>query len=323
MRRRQFITLLGGAVASPFAVQAQQPGRLVRIGFLTLSSGPNPNTDGFQHGLGQLGYVEGQNLVLLYRWAAGRKDRLTNLASELLQLKVEAFASNTTEAIMAIRTINKTIPIVMTGISDPIGNDLVASFARPGGPTTGVTLFSTELAGKRLDLLKEIVPRLARVAVLAERDHPPTATLIGETQTAAQTLRLTLQILQVRPEEIADAFKLISKEHADALIVQQTATFNPYLRQIADLALSYRLPTIHQVREFVEVGGLMAYGPNRFALGQRAAWYMDRILKGTNPADLPVEQPSKFELLVNLKTAKALGLTVSDKLLVAADEVIE
>jgi len=323
MNRRAFITLLGGAAALPLAARAQQPGRLIRIGFLTLNSGPTPNTDGFQHGLRQLGYVEGQNLVLLYRWAAGRRDRLVDLANELLQLKVEAFASNTTEAIMAIRTVNKTIPVIMTGISDPVGNQLVASFARPGGHTTGVTLFSTELAGKRLDLLKEVVPRLARVAVLAERDHPPTASLVNETQAAAQALRLALQVLEVHPEEIAEAFRSIGKEHADALIVQQTATFNAYLRQIADLAISYRLPTVHQVRDFVEAGGLMAYGPSRFALGQRAAWYLDRILKGTNPADLPVEQPTKFELVVNLKTAKALGLTVSDKLLVAADEVIE
>ncbi len=317
------MSLIGGATAWPLDARAQQPGRLIRIGFLTLNSGPTPNTDGFQHGLRQLGYVEGQNLVLLYRWAAGRRDRLVDLANELLQLKVEAFASNTTEAIMAIRTVNKTIPVIMTGISDPVGNQLVASFARPGGHTTGVTLFSTELAGKRLDLLKEVVPRLARVAVLAERDHPPTASLVNETQAAAQALRLALQVLEVHPEEIAEAFRSIGKEHADALIVQQTATFNAYLRQIADLAISYRLPTVHQVRDFVEAGGLMAYGPSRFALGQRAAWYLDRILKGTNPADLPVEQPTKFELVVNLKTAKALGLTVSDKLLVAADEVIE
>ncbi len=179
MNRRAFMSLIGGATAWPLAARAQQPGRLIRIGFLTLNSGPTPNTDGFQHGLRQLGYVEGQNLVLLYRWAAGRRDRLVDLANELLQLKVEAFASNTTEAIMAIRTVNKTIPVIMTGISDPVGNQLVASFARPGGHTTGVTLFSTELAGKRLDLLKEVVPRLARVAVLAERDHPPTASLVS------------------------------------------------------------------------------------------------------------------------------------------------
>jgi ABC-type uncharacterized transport system substrate-binding protein len=324
MNRREFITLIGGAAAAwPLAVGAQQPGKLARVGFISLSAGPSPNTEGFQHGLRQLGYVEGQNFVLLYRWAAGRSERLVNLASELLQLKVDVFASATTEAIVAIRTVNKTIPVVMTGISDPIGNGLVASLARPGGNTTGVTVFSTELAGKRLELLKDIVPRLARVAVLAQRDHPPTATLIEETQAAAKILRIEMQILEVRPGEIAGAFGAIAKEHPDAVIVQQTASFNAHIQQIADLAISYRLPTIHQARDFVEAGGLMAYGPSRFALGERAAWYVDRILKGTSPADLPVEQPTKFELVVNLKTARALGLTVPPSLLAIANEVIE
>jgi len=174
MRRREFITLLGGAtVIWPRAARAQQTRKLVRIGFLTLSSGPTPSIKGFQHGLQQLGYVEGQNLVLIYRWADGRRDRLADLASELLQLNVDVIASNSTEAILAIRDLNNTIPIVMTAVSDPIGNRLVASFARPGGNITGVTLFSTELAGKRLELLKEVVPQLARVGLLVERDHPP------------------------------------------------------------------------------------------------------------------------------------------------------
>ena len=213
MRRRNFIALLGGAaVAWPLAAHAQQPGRLIRIGFLTLNSGPSPAIEGFQHGLRQLGYVEGQNLVLIYRWAAGRKDRLIDLASDLLQLKVDIIASNTTEAIIALRTLDKTIPIVMTSIADPVGVGLVASFARPGGYTTGVTLFSTELAGKLLELLKEVVPRLTRIGVLAERDHPPTATFVSETQAAAQALRLALQIFEVQPEEIGDAFRSIGND---------------------------------------------------------------------------------------------------------------
>jgi putative ABC transport system substrate-binding protein len=323
VKRREFITLLGGAAAWPLAARAQQPGRLIRIGFLTLNSGPSPAIEGFQRGLQQLGYVEGQNLVLIYRWASGKKNRLVDLASELLRLKVDMFASNTTEAIIAIRTLDKTIPIVMTSIADPVGVGLVASFARPGGYTTGVTLFSTELAGKRLELLKEIVPRLTRIAILAERDHPPTATFVSEKQTAAQALRLALQIFEVGPEEIADAFRSISNERPDGLIVQQTSTFNVHIRQIADLAISHRLPTVHQTREFVQAGGLLAYGPSVFALGERAAWYVDRILKGTKPADLPVEQPTKFDLIINLVTAKALGLDVPPSLLARADEVIE
>jgi putative tryptophan/tyrosine transport system substrate-binding protein len=324
VKRREFITLLGGAAGTwPLIAAAQQAGKLVRVGFLTLNSGPSANMEGFERGLRQLGYIEGQNLVLMYRWAAERKDRLADLARDLLRLNVDVFASNTTEAIIAIRTVNKTVPIVMTAISDPIGSGLVESFARPGGNTTGVTLFSTELAGKRLGLLKDVVPRLMRVAILAERDHPPTATLVSETQAAVQALGLKLQVFEVRPADITETFRSIATADANALIVQQTATFNAYLRQIADLAISYRLATVHPIRTFVEVGGLMAYGPSIFALGERAAWYVDRILKGTNPADLPVDQPTKFELIVNLKTAKALGLEMPPTLLASADEVIE
>jgi putative ABC transport system substrate-binding protein len=323
MKRREFITLLGGAAAWPLAARAQQPGKLARIGFLTLATGPTPAIKGFERGLQQLGYVEGQNLVLIYRWAAGRADQLPTLAKELLQLNVDVMVSNSTEAILAIRDLNNTTPVIMASISDPIGTKLVASFARPGGNTTGVTLFSTELAGKRLELLKEVVPRLAYVGLLVQRDHPPTATLITETQAAAQALNLALQIFEVRPEDIVEGFRLIEKEHPDALIVQQTSSFTIYLRQIAELANNQRLPTVHQLREFVEAGGLLAYGPNTFALGERAAWYVDRILKGAKPADLPVEQPTKFELVINLTTAKAFGLKIPPTLLARADEVIE
>ena len=324
MNRRHVITLLGVAAAAwPLAARAQPAGKLARVGYLTLASGPTPAIKGFAHGLQQLGYIEGQNLVLIYRFAEGRTDRLADLARELLALNVDVIASNSTEAILAIRDLNKTTPVVMTAISDPIGNKLVASFARPGGSTTGVTLFSTELAGKRLELLKEVVPQLARVALLVQRDHPPTATLVAETQAAAQPLGLTLKVVEVYPDEIAEGFGPIDKEHVDALIVQQTTSFTVHLREIAELAMSRHLPTVHQVREFVEAGGLMAYGPSVFALGERAAYYADRILKGTRPADLPVEQPAKFELVVNLKTAKALGVTVPQLLLASADEVIE
>ncbi len=324
MRRREFITLLGGMVAAwPLGARAQQTAKLARIGFLTLATGPTPAIRGFQHGLQQLGYVEGQNLVLIYRWAAGRREQLADLASELLQLNVDVIASNSTEAILAVRDLNKNTPVVMVSISDPIGNNLVAGFARPGGNTTGVTLFSTELAGKRLELLKEVVPQLARVGLLVQRDHPPTATLITETQAAAQALSLALQVFEVRPEEIIEGFGSMEKDRPDALIVQQTTSFTIHLQQIADLANSYRLPTVHQAGEFVQAGGLLALGPNIFALGERAAWYVDRILKGTKPADLPVEQPTKFELAINLKTARVLGLTVPPTLLSLADEVIE
>ena len=324
MRRRDFIKVVGGsAITWPLAARAQQPEKMHRIGYLTLLSGPSRSTEGFQRGLSQLGYVEGQNVIILYRWAAGRKDRLVDLAKELLQLKVDLFASPTTEAIMAIRSINETIPIVMTSVADPIGNKLVASFARPGGNTTGVTLSSTDLATKRLGLLKDVVPNLSRVAVLVERDHPPTATMIKETQAAAGPMQIELQILEVRAEQIRDAFKSMERARPDALIVQQTTTFNAYTKEIADLALDSRLPSVHENREYVRAGGLIAYGADFFALGQRAAYYVDRILKGTNPADLPVEQPTKFVLALNLKCAKTLGVTVPPALLATADEVIE
>jgi putative ABC transport system substrate-binding protein len=257
--------------------------------------------------LRQLGYVEGQNLVLIYRWAEAQRAHAVDLTRELLELNVDVIASHTTEAIVAIRSLNAAIPVVMTAISDPIGSGLVASFARPGGNTTGVTLFSNELAGKRLEMLSQLVPQLTRVAILAERDRPPTTTLISETQTAAHALNLALQTHEVHPEEIAEALRSIGQERADAVIVQQNLSFTPYLRQIADLAISYRLPTVHPTREFVEAGGLLAYGPNLFALGERAAWYADRILKGRKPADLPVEQPTKFELILNLAMSAAGG----------------
>jgi putative ABC transport system substrate-binding protein len=327
MNRRAFIAALAGAAVSsvPWSPVAfgQPAGKLVRIGFLSGGAGPNPNVYGFEHGLRQLGYVEGQNLVLIYRWAAAQRARVVDLARELLDLNVDVLASHTTEAIAAIRSLNTAVPVVMTAISDPIGNGLVASFPRPGGNTTGVTLFSNELAGKRLEMLNQLVPQLKRVAILAERDRPPTATLVNETKAAAQALGLALQTFEVRPEEIAEALRSIEKGRADAVIVQQNLSFTPHLRQIADLAIGYRLPTVHPTREYVEAGGLLAYGPSLFALGERAAWYVDRILKGTKPADLPVEQPTKFELILNLKTAQALNLTIPDKLLAVANEVIE
>jgi putative ABC transport system substrate-binding protein len=323
MNRREFVSLLGGAAVWPVTALGQQASKLVRVGFLSGGAGPNPNVFGFERGLRQLGYVEGQNLVLIYRWAAAQRARVVDLAQELLDLNVDVLASHTTEAIAAIRSLNATIPVVMTAISDPIGNGLVASFPRPGGKTTGVTMFSNELAGKRLEMLSQLVPQLRRVAILAERDRPPTATLISETKAAAETLRLALQTFEVRPEEIAEALRSIERERTDAVIVQQNLSFTPHLRQIADLAISYRLPTVHPTREYVEAGGLLAYGPSLFALGERAAWYFDRILKGTKPADLPVEQPTKFELILNLKTAQALNLTIPDKLLAVANEVIE
>jgi ABC-type uncharacterized transport system substrate-binding protein len=232
--------------------------------------------------------------------------------------------STSTEAIIASRNLSKTIPIVMAPISDPIGNGLVASFARPGANVTGVTLYSNELAGKRLELLRQIAPKITRVAVLVQQDHPPTATFVIETEAAARTLGCQLHVLPVRaePADIAKAFASMIKERDGGVIVQQTGSLNAHMRQMADMAMRHRLPTVHASQLFVERGGLLAYGPSLSALGYRAATYVDKILKGAKP-DLPVEQPTKFELVINLKTAKALGLTIPQSMLLRADQVIQ
>jgi len=310
------------------AATAAEAQSVPRIGFLELTPAPpsvTPWRQGLLQGLADLGYVEGQNVVFVNRWAEGREDRLPGLAAEVLSSKVGVITSSSTEAIIATRTLSKTIPIVMAPISDPIGNGLVVSFARPGGNVTGVTLYSNELAGKRLELLRQVAPKITRVAVLAQRDHPPTATFVSETEAAAHTLGLQLHVLQVRaePEDIARAFTSMTKERDGGVIVQQTGSLNAHMRQMADLATRHRLPTVHASRLFAESGGLLAYGPSLSALGYRAATYVHKILKGAKPADLPVEQPTKFEFVVNLKTAKALGLTIPQSVLGRADEVIQ
>jgi putative ABC transport system substrate-binding protein len=274
-------------------------------------------------GLRDLGYVDGQTIILESRYARGQQDRLSDLAAELLRLKVDIIATATTQAIQAVRRINQTIPIVMTAIADPIGSRLVASLARPGGNTTGLTLFSTDLAGKRLEMLTEAIPGLTRVAVIAYRNHPPTALLFKEVGVAAKALQVRLQLLEIELNEFETAFAAMKRENAGAVIVQQASAFNPHIRRIAGLAIKHQLATIHEAQEFVHVGGLMSYGANRYDLGRRAAVYVDKILKGASPADLPIEQPTKFDLAINLKTAKTLGLQIPPTLLARADEVIE
>ena len=270
-RRAFVVSLTSSLLATPLAAEAQQAGRMYRIGFLDLQPAAAPVSrarQGFLQGLADLGYVEGQNVVFVRRWAEGREDRLPDLAAELLASNVHMIASSSTEAIIATRNLSKTIPIVMITISDPIGNGLVASFARPGGNVTGVTLFSNELAGKRLELLREVVPKITRVAILAQRDHPPTATFVSETEAAALSFGLQLHLLQVRPEraDIATAFTSMTNERDGGLIVQQSAPFNPHMRQMAELALKHRLPIVHSNGVFAESGGLLTYGPNIFTL---------------------------------------------------------
>ena len=325
--RRTFLAGTGAVLLlTPLAAEAQQPAKVPRIAFLNLGSPPVPppqQVGPFIKRLRELGYEEGRNIAIESRWADGNVDRLPNLAAELLGLPVDVIISGDTDAILAVRRLSQTIPVVMTQVADPVGSGLVASLARPGGNTTGMTIMASELAGKRLELLKEIVPRATSMAVLALRDHRPTAQFIRETEAAARALRVRLQIVQVQgPEEFETAFASVISARAGAVIIQNNFLFNSHIRRFADLAIKHRLPAMYPFRNFTDAGGLVVYGPNSTDLQRRAAAYVDRILKGAKPADLPIEQPTKFDLVINLKTAKALGLTIPPSLLSRADEVI-
>jgi putative ABC transport system substrate-binding protein len=322
------VALAFGVLCTPLAAEAQQSTKVPRIAFLSLSSppasGPRP-VGPLTKRLRELGYEEGRNIAIEYRWAEGKIDRLPDLAAELVGLPVDVIISGDTDAILAVRRLSQTIPVVMTVIADPVGSGLVASLARPGGNTTGLTIMASELAAKRLQLLREIVPRATRIAVLAHPDHRPTAQMIRETEVAAQALNVPLQIVQVRgPDELESAFANMIRARASAVIIQNHARFNsPMLRRLADLAIKHHLPAMYPFRGFADVGGLIAYGPNGGDIWRRAATYVDKILKGAKPADLPIEQPTTFELVINLKTAKTLGLTIPQAVLIRADQVIE
>ena len=319
-----------GAVvlALPLAVEAQQAAKVPRTAFLNLGS--PPASDARPVGplierLRERGYEEGRNIAIEYRWAEGKIDRLPDLAAELVGLPVDIIISGDTDAILAVRRLSQTIPVVMTLIADPVGSGLVASLVRPGGNTTGLTVMASELAGKRLELLRVIVPRATSMAVLAHRDHQPTAQFIRETEVAARTLNVPLQIVQVRgPDEFESAFANMVRARAGAVIIQNTFLFSSrHMRRLADLAIKHHLPAMYPFRNFADAGGLIAYGPNLADLSRRAATYVDKILKGAKPADLPIEQPTKFDLVINLKTAKALSLTIPPSLLSRADEMIQ
>ena len=326
MRRREFITLLGGAtVVWPLAASAQQA-KLPRIGIIWPSplSSSGHFLDAFRQGLHELGYVEGQNMTIEFRSAEGQIERLPDLAAELVHLPVDVIQTATSPTIRAAQQATHTIPIIMGNSQDPVSEGFVASLARPGGNITGQTIFSPDLAAKRLQPLKEVAPTLSRVAVLWKVDDPALTLSLRETTIAAQTLRIDFRSLGVRgPSEFETAFQTATQERAEALIVLEDPLTLQYRTEIARLANSRRLPTMYGLREYVESGGLIAYGPNLAQIYRRSATYVDKILKGAKPADLPVEQPVRFELLVNLKTAKALGVDVPPTLIARADEVIE
>jgi ABC-type uncharacterized transport system substrate-binding protein len=327
VKRREFITLLGGAAAAwPLAVRAQQLSRVPRIGVLLLGTPTSfaPRTQAFVEGLRDLGYVEGRTVAIEWKWGQNRDDLLPDLAAELVRSQVDVIVTGGTPPAKALKNATRTIPIVMAIVGDPVAAGLVESLARPGGNATGFSIVATDLSGRRLQLLKEIVPGLSSVAVMSNLANPQSQIELRETQSAARRLDLRLHSVPISADtSIENAFEKIKKEPVQALIVVTDAILYSQRSQILDLAAGNRLPAMYPYRDFPEAGGLMSYAPSDRDLFRRAASYVDRILKGANPGDLPVEQPTKFELVINLKTAKSLGLDIAAGILAIADEVIE
>jgi putative tryptophan/tyrosine transport system substrate-binding protein len=326
MRRRDFITLLGGAAAAwPLAARAQHGGQLTTIGLLGSGTvaAQSQWTAAFVQRMRELGWTEGRNLRIEYRWAEGHTERLPELADELVRLKVDIIVTHNTPPPLAAKRATSVIPIVFATAGDPVGTGIVASLARPGGNVTGLSSQSPDAAGKRLELLRELVPGLRRLAVLTDIGNPFTEREKSEVQRAARILGLELAAVEIRrAEDIDSAFQGLQM-HVQALYVPAVPLFFANRARINSLALAVRLPTMHLVREYVEAGGLMSYGPNWPDMWRHAADLVDKILRGAKPADIPVQQPTKFDLVVNMTTAKALGLNIPDKLLALADEVIE
>jgi len=323
--RRELLAALGGTAAAwPLAARAQQAGKVPTIGFLgtTTASAWGPWTAAFVQRLRELGWIEGRNLAIEYRWADGRTGRFTEIAAEFVRLKVDVIVTGGLSAV-AVKQATSVIPIVFAVAADPVGTGLVASLVRPGGNVTGLSTQAPDLVGKRLELLREAVPELRRLAILANIGYPASVIEMSEVQAAAPTLGLEVVALEIqRAEDIAPAFEAL-KDRADALYVITDALVSTNRIRINTFTLAARLPTMHGVREYIEAGGLMSYGPNYPDLFRRAGDFVHKILHGAKPGDIPVEQPTKFDLVINVATAKALGLTVSPMLLARADEVIE
>jgi putative ABC transport system substrate-binding protein len=325
-RRRFLLTSLAGAVAAPLAAEAQTALRIYRVGVLEVRAVASNATNlaAFRQGLRELGHVEGQNLLIEYRSADGWPERFPELARELVRLKVDIIVTRGTPAALATKTATATIPIVMASSGDPVGTGIIASVGRPGGNVTGLSAFATEIQGKLLQVLKEIVPHIARVAFLFNMSNPVAQAQWKEAEPAARSVGLQPHLVDVRTaRDLEPALDAVVKQRAGAVIVAIDALTQAHERPIAEALIARHLPAICREREFVDAGGLMSYGVHYADLYRRAAVYVDKILKGARPADLPVEQPTKFELVISLKTAKALGLTIPPSLLARADQVIE
>jgi putative ABC transport system substrate-binding protein len=327
MERRAFLAASAALLAAPVAAEAQPPGKVYRIGLLDFSA-PDPARhtwwSAFRQQMRQLGYADGQNVSFEPRWAQGEDERLPKLAAELVGLKVDLIVTGGSNAALAAKRATSTIPIVMASGSDPVALGLVASLRQPGGNVMGLTSINSELAGKRLELLRNVAPRASRIAILWDKRDPGSRLNADATEAAAKTAGLTIYSVPVDTLVGLDAtFATAVRDRAGALIIVGTARLFSYRKRIGELALKHRLPTVVGSREYVEAGGLASYGTDFPDLFRRAAVYVDKILKGTKPGDLPIEQPTKFELVINLKTAKALGLTIPPSLLQRADQVIE
>ena len=326
MDRRTFLAATSAMfLAASLDAEAQPAGQVSRIGFLFYgAAGPSPELEAFRQGLHDLGYVEGQNIIIEYRFANGRVGRLPELAADLARLNLDVIVTPGTPASMAAKKATSTVPIIFAGVADAVGTGLVASFARPGGNITGLTSISAELGGKRLELLKAVVPKASRVAVLYNPVDPSNVLVLKELQESSRALGLALHPLAVRgPDEFEGAFATMTRERVHALFGAAGVLTTEHRKPLVSLAAKSRIPAMWGERQFVEAGGLMSYGVNFYDEVRRAATYVNKILKGAKPGDLPVEQPTKFELVINLKTAKALGLAIPQPLLLRADEVIQ
>ena len=328
MDRRAFVTTLGGGLlAAPLAATAQPTGEVRRVGFLSNSSATSSKSlNEFRQGLNELGWVEGRNIVIEPRWAEGKSDRLPALAAELIRLKVDILVVGSSPTARAAKNATGTIPIVLAGVADPVRQGLVESLARPGGNVTGLSWDAggVNKVGKELELLRELVPKVRRVAILLNPASPNLSTTVSNVTAAARSLGVQILLLEARgPNEFDVAFAAMAKDRVQALLVVTDSMFVLHRAQLAELAAKNRLPSMHGERAHVEAGGLMSYGPSLPDLGRRTATYVDRIFRGASPADLPIEQPTKFELVINLKTAKALGLTIPPSVLLRADQVID